>query len=570
MQNTNQRARFVYRVQSWWKKPPLILIYLLFLILSVGSVYGVLIHNNQFFYGDDLGFHLARIEGLSQSIQQGTWFPRINYFITGGMGYATGIFYPDLLLYPAALLRVAGLTLAQSYLWFVLLVNWFTFMIAYHSFHVIVKNRHKSLLFAFLYGLASYRMSDLVYRAAVGEYLALMILPIAFVGLYQVIKGNERHWLILAIGMSLLFYAHLLSAGMMILFSSGFLFLNIRGVWREKRRFLAIVKAVGVTLLLVANSLLPMIEQLLFQRLRVQDEPVFYLQRQAETIGEYVRTAIQNIGFNNIGLPILCLLVLWLCLFRRLEQTDSQLLILAGTFFFLATSYFPHWLFHGTSLNAIQFPWRYFIFVTFCVCWIMADNYDRLFSNQLGQRVVVAVLVVSVLIVNLTGQIRLTEFEARRGGQVTLNEVDGETQIGYGKEYLPSNMSSWASPTGLLSEPSDVVQTANMSRSKNVFSLDVVTEEPAKLIFPLIYYKGYQVRFEGEGTVSEVEDAEKFKEADMHGFVQVKVSGSGRLTLWYEGTLIQKGSFYLSWITLFVILAVSLSRKWKNSQMEKL
>ena len=49
--------------------------------------------------GDDIIYHLLRIEALKEGILAGRPFLRINMLFFGGAGYASSMFYPDLLLY---------------------------------------------------------------------------------------------------------------------------------------------------------------------------------------------------------------------------------------------------------------------------------------------------------------------------------------------------------------------------------------------------------------------------------------------------------------------------------------
>lgn len=542
-----------------WHSLPQSLIYGLFLLLSIGSIYWVFIDQGQVFYGDDMGFHLGRIEGLTEALQQGNWFPRINYFITGGLGYASGIFYPDLFLYPAALLRSTGLTIAQSYVVYLILVTWGTFVISYHSCLYLTKNKGGGLVFAFLYGLSSYRMSDVIYRAAVGEILAFMVLPIAFIGLYEVIQGNQKRWWLLSLGMTLLFYAHLLSAGIFMLFGAGFIGLNGVSLWRDKKRLLQLLKSAGLTILLTAYALFPMLEQLQFQTLRVQEEPVFYLQRMAESPQDYLRTAINNIGFNNIGLPTLVFFVIGLVCYRKLDRLNRQLMLLAGVFLFVATDYFPHWLFHGTPLNAVQFPWRYFILVTFCVSWVVGTNSRRLFPQK--QTVSKGLLIAALVFVSVNqvyGQYTLTKFDQRRTKAEQLNQLDGTANMGYGREFLPSRMNSWISTDGFMTSDSDQIKLTKFTRKKNVFSIQFEAEAPTRILLPLIYYKGYETTFQGNGSASQPEDGGVYNDTDMHGFIQIEVSGQGEVTLAYTGTRIQTWSSFISAGTLLVCLGYGI------------
>ena len=549
------------------RKNPQILYYSFFFLLSIGSIYFALIKNQTLFYGDDLGFHLARIEGLAESITKGDYFPRINYFITGGMGYATGIFYPDTFLYPAALIRLLGFSLVNSYILFVVLVNFMTFIIAYHSFYCIRKSASKSFLFAFLYGLSSYRLSDVLYRAAVGEYLALMFLPLAFVGLFFIIFGDCKKWYILAVGMSCLFLAHLLTSVIFIFFIVCLMVLNFSKLIKEKERLVALLLAAGLTILFVANALFPMIEQLVFQRLRVQDTPVFYLQKMAQPLIEYIEIALQNVRFNNIGIFVLGLGLILCIRSKRLSRLNKQLLLIGLIFLFLSTSYFPHWRFHETVFNAIQFPWRYFIIVTFCMLWVFADSWDSvLFKNKRWSQVVVVSLIIGVLFSTLDVQQKLAGFTMRQTTHDTFETFDGKGELGFGSEFLPSGMTAWMKPTDLFSNPPENIQAKNLERKQNVFSFDYEVPSETKVIFPILFYKGYQAKVEGEGTVSTVHDAGIFDGGKMHGFSEVTITGRGHLTFWYEGTVIQKCSFLLSMISwlLFSLYLLFKIRVEKN------
>ncbi|EOI06791.1 hypothetical protein UAY_00133 [Enterococcus moraviensis ATCC BAA-383] len=538
-------------------KRPLLLYYSVFLLLSFFSIYFVMIQNRQLFYGDDLGFHLGRIEGVAIAFIKGDYFPRINYFLTGGMGYATGIFYPEIFLYPAALLRISGVSLIHSYVIYVFLINFLTFVIAYHSFDYLKQAPRKSLLFAVLYGLSAYRLSDVLYRAAVGEYLALMVLPFVFVGIHLIIFDSYKKWYVLSIGMATLFMAHLLSSGIMILFIFCLLICNCVRLWHEKIRFIALFKAAGVTILLVAVFLCPMIEQLSFQHLRVQDTPMFYLQKMAETPLNYLETAVKNIRFNNIGLLVLFFLILLAICMIKLSSENKQLIGISLLFFYASTSFFPHWLFHETLFNSIQFPWRYFMIVTFGVLWVLADSLDRLVAKRQGAK---AVLYILLFVVTLFSTFDM-EQKLKRSTRATVDysyfeQVDGSKELGFGEEFLPSGMENWMAPTGLLSEPT-TIKIRNMSRSYSTFFLDYEAPEMTNLIFPLIYYKGYEVKVEGGGTVSKVHDAGRFKDGNMHGFVEVTVVGNGKLTLWYAGTFVQKMSFLvtsIAWVGMIGVL----------------
>ena len=528
------------------------LIYLFFFLLSIVSVYWVWIQGPTYFSGDDLAFHLSRIEGVAESIVGGEFLPRINYFFAGGMGYPTGIFYPELFLYPAGILRVLGLSIVSSYQVYLVLLNFSTFVVSYHCFKSVQHTSRGAVLFSVLYGVSSYRMSDVLYRGAVGESIAFLLLPLVYVGIYQVIYGNKDKWWLLTLGMTGLIYSHPLSAFMVVLFLSVYFLVSLRSVLKEKSRLLRLFLAAGVAFLLSVDILLPMVEQLLFQRLRVQDVSLFYLSKEAQSMGWYLAQGLKNSGFNNLGLLIPFGLLFGLIGLKWQTNENKRLLGIAALFLLFSTSHFPHVLFNKSLFNTIQFPWRYFLIVTFLVSWVGAENLTKTTHLSTKRKQVIGLVLIGLTLgFNIQNQLQLKRVEWRTHSAATWNTIDRETSLGYGKEFLPSGMNGWMAPTSLLTQPQEVTLTS-MSRTGNSFYLKYQTPTEARLIYPLLYYKGYAVEVNGERKTAE--DAGMFDGTDMHGFLQVTVKGSGSVLVWYEGTMIQKISRLVtvsSWI-LFI------------------
>lgn len=542
-------------------------IYAFFLFLSVFSIYWVWLKGPTFFSGDDLAFHLGRIEGLAQSISAGQYLPRINYFITGGMGYPTGIFYPEIFLYPAAIFRVLGFSIVASYQCYLVLLNFITYIVAYKCFYFMNRTKWGAVLFSIFYGLSTYRMTDVLYRGAIGECLAFLFFPLIYVGIYQIIYGKKEKWWLLSIGMTGLLYSHSISALLAVMFLVMYCLASLRHLLKEKQRIKYLFYAAGITLLVTMDVYLPMLEQLLFQRLRVQEVSMFYLIKEAQSLGGYLTVAWANIGPNNVGVLIpLGLLVGLVCL-KWESKENRRLLVIAGLFFILATNYFPHSLFHTTFFNSIQFPWRYFLIVTFLVSWVTADSIRKIPKKYTKSQLVISgLLVVLVIGYNIQNQHLLTTF--KQVNYKGIEAIDGKDSLGYGKEFLPNEMESWASSTTLLFEPKDKIIVTNMSRSDdNAFYLQYDATESTRLIYPLLYYKGYVA--EVNGKEQPVEDAGMYGETDMHGFVQVTVEGQGSVLVWYKGTMIQKISRFVSFVSLGLFLLYFIVKQRKKEKLKK-
>lgn len=199
-------------------------------------------------WGDDLCYHLIRIEGIKDGLASGQLpviiYPEGLY----GNGYLNCM-YPNLFLYIPALLRLMGISMAGSYKFLICLFHLGTAFASYYAVKTITNSRRGALLAAVLYTLCPYRMTNIYARGAVGEILAMTFMPLLLAGLYHVLIGERKKWWILALGISGLIQSHVLSAviGLVCCVIFGVIFLE--SVIREKR-WMEILKAAGVTLLL--------------------------------------------------------------------------------------------------------------------------------------------------------------------------------------------------------------------------------------------------------------------------------------------------------------------------------
>lgn len=537
------------------KELPTVYFYFLFFFVSYISVYFSFIADKKIRLGHDSSFHLGRIEALYTAILNGDFIPTISHYFIRGMGYASSIFYPDLFLYPAAILRLAGFTKAGAYVYYILLVTFLTFLIAYHSFYSFSKSREKSLFFALLYGLSSYRIADVVVRAALGEVLAFMVLPIAFVGIIQLVQGDEKKFYVLALGMALLFYAHMLSTFIFCLFIMGYLLLNSRVLLKERYRLLYLIYAAVLTIMLVAMSLFPIIEQLSFQKLKVVSEPLFFLQESSTSISEMLMSAFVEQEYNNLGWFIFLAIILLLLRMKKLTSQNRQFLFLGVLFLFLATNIFPHYLFHETIFNSIQFPWRYFLVVTIAITWTFADSFSQLIFCK---KVLFGGLIITILLISdIQAQFGSEHFRIYYN---SLREFP-TTHIGAGMEYLPANMeySKVINKVKVIQSDPEDVEISEFKQNYDVITFKYRAEKLTKVTLPKVFYKGYVVEVNGSGMSSLVSESQKYK-----GLSELKLSGEGQVKFWYKGTIIQKLSLSLSAVTWSVLVAFSMKKLYQK------
>ena len=120
----------------------------------------------------DLMFYLTRIEAVSQNIK---W---------------NSLFDGTLILLLPTLLRLGGIGLSTAYNLFVTAVNLVTAWIAYISFSKCFGDRAVGILGSACYTLAPYRIDAVYSQGALGEYTAMIFLPM----LFWVFAGQEKVW----------------------------------------------------------------------------------------------------------------------------------------------------------------------------------------------------------------------------------------------------------------------------------------------------------------------------------------------------------------------------------------
>ena len=164
-----------------------------------------------FNYGHDGAYHLARLQNLADGLKSGQFPVRMGGFSFNGYGAITSVFYPDVFLYPFALMLLGGASAA--YVGNVLLaaLNIGAAAGMYAAAKRLFQNRWAATCASVLYTLSAYRVMDVYTRVAVGEAMAMAFFPLFIVGLYEALFGDAKCWRMLALSACGIFLSHMLS-----------------------------------------------------------------------------------------------------------------------------------------------------------------------------------------------------------------------------------------------------------------------------------------------------------------------------------------------------------------------
>ena len=516
--------------------------------------------------GQDFFFHYRRLQALMDGIKTSPYLIYLDYGTMNGYGYFTKAFYPDLVLIPFAV--IGNLTsLKFAYLFMIFSMTVLCGIFTYVAVNKVYKNSFMASISALLYTFAFYRLLDIYHRAAIGEALTFTFLPIAFLGLYYIIKGDYKKWYIFTIGFSLMIFTHLISSVLMAVVTIIIILIYYKSFVNEPKRFYYLLLSGGITLLIVSYYFLPMIEQMASN--------TFYYESRNLT----VRTQDSAFKMNWIvwglfsgivqarqifipGTGLLLTIAICLRLFvygksKELKSVDT-LAILGIAFVLASSSFFPWSIFPFNKLNFIQLPWRLFEFSTFFFAIAGGYYLSQAFKSRKRLFVAGGIVFLSTVLVMVNDAKLYHEVRSMRHINQPA-DADDRYHMG-GIEYIPDRVPSvdYIRNRGNKVETNkENINVSEINKENDTISFNIQTTDATVVELPFIYYKGYTALLNGkEIPVSESEN----------GLVQLSVNESASVKVFYGGTIVQKVSWYITIVSIFVLCVyIFVQRKRERS-----
>jgi hypothetical protein len=538
---------------------------------------------DKFYQGDDLFFHYRRLAALIESISNGT-FP---YYIDNDAllqyGYATKLFYPDIILLPFAIIGKYT-NLYFSYRLLIIVMTFLCGLFSYKLAYKVTKNNFSSIISSLIYTFSLYRLLDLYTRSALGEALAFTFIPIIFLGLYEIIYGNYKRWYIITIGFTLLILTHLLSTVITALFVIIFLIIYCKKLFKEPIRFMYLILAGIVTIPLVAYYIFPMLEQMASNNFYYQEMPVANLPYNNKlSIKEVLSGMFGGFQINQYNfLPgvgvILIIIAASRILIRKRKEKLLKLadtLLIIGTICLILTADFIPWArFPFTLLNVIQFPWRLLEFTTFFFALSGGYYLSILIKNKKAKYITLGIIIVATIVMinidsyNYNNSPKLSYAVGKLEIRNPLPIKDNNYHLG-NLEYVPRKFPSYPqvnfpdkdiliSRSNIVAKNKENTIISNYNTHKGITTIKITNTQPDTLEIPKFYYKGYTATFNNKET--------ELFESNI-GLINIPIKKSGEIKLWYKGTLIQKASYIISLISslIFIIIVLILERKQRKN-----
>lgn len=541
----------------------------------------------------DLEFHLMRIEGIAKGLAAGQFPVRMQQNWLNGYGYPVSVMYGDLLLYFPAVLRLAGFMLQDAYKVYVFFIQMVTVGTSYYAVSRMTGSRKTGLLGAGLYTLSLYRILNVYYRCAVGEYTAMAFLPLIFAGLSfltdEEAAKRRRGVCCLIVGYTAILQSHCLSFEMAILFSGVYVLFHAKKIWKHLR---LLIGTAVVTVLLNLNFLVPLVDYMLHQDMLVSD--VAYGKTMQEQ-GLFVAQLFQGFHYGGthsqalyvgiggdmsltMGLPLMLVffLFLWEALFYRTRIKEQygtadwreqcglaviMCLSLAMSCWFFPWEAVGRIPVIGRALTTFQFAWRFLMIGTVSGALLGGYAIRNLGTISSAEWKRIAAVTFGVLILVGSSQMTAKLMSTLPAKIVTGTDGIHTIEAVINGEYLPE-----AADKGRMADnqfyPGEGVslQSVTMDDGGYIFYVENQSGAESQIVVPYLAYKGYVAVDRASGTELAT------KQGD-HAILAVMLPPGyqGEIEVYFREPLLWRLAEIVSLLTLLVLIGVIVKkRRYKN------
>lgn len=549
----------------------------IFIVICAGVVASYPLFTSYLYSGHDLNFHLWRIEGIADGLRSGQFPVRIHPTHNNGYGYITASVYPELFLYFPAVLRLLGVSLATAYKALLVAMNIMTALIMYYSAKGITKSKLFSVMAAVIYTMSTWRLFCLYPRAAIGEGMAMSFLPLVVLGLYHVLKGDQKKWYILAIAYTCIFQVHVITTVLTAILSVVIALIFVKDCFKEKR-YISIFKAIIVTVLLNLWYLIPFIRyyfslDMVIRQPRVNTEfwqnaiipaELFNIFNDSFGYSLLLDRGIKGNMSVSLGFPISVCLICAVAyfIFNKKDKIENEsftkaYFICGIAFLFAATTLFP-WepiqknVIFNKFADLVRMPWR-FLSMASPLITIAAVHTMTIFKpGEKAKKIsLLAVCMVCTLFMVHFGQAFTTNTTRMIEG-VQSPAVSGS--IGLDKEYLVKGTDEKLLLPEKYVASESVKVTSFEKKGTNIKLTLANSSKDAYVEVPLLYYPGY---------TAENSDGEKLETVNGdNNVLRVNLNGaSGDIFVKYTGFIYFR---IAELISLFTLLLLIFGKKLKK------
>jgi hypothetical protein len=472
--------------------------------------------------GNDMTFQVTRVESIVNSLMQGNIPGMTSFWGNSNIGTAINGMYPWGTLLLFAIPRIIlyhHFTIAWMIgIW---VVNFLTALFMYGLLKIITTNEGLRWLGTTLYLVSGYHLIIIYQRFALAEFLAYAFLPLVFLGVINILKGEKVGKFQLGLGMTLVAYSHLLSTMSVV----PYVILLLLVGWLGKNPInLRQVKDLLVAVIFTLVTALPVVWQLIYIPMNnsiLFPEKWGGISQYAIRFGESLNNILTFDIFGTeqpwkwhldlflIIFGAVSFLIFIMKLIQRSKDINRENILFGiATLIalFMPSEWFP-WRMVPAMVEIIQFPGRLLTYSTIFLVMFVVMMFSKVRNQSRFSRYVVLVGVVFLMaggvytVWNQVGKIALSS-EEKRPIEAELQYREG-TFLDYQIAQRPTEDERVNRDLALQvhkNQVSDDYSILKKTSTSNTLDLTLgVTAASNKLLLPVYIYRGVSYTVDVDG-----------------------------------------------------------------------
>lgn len=554
-----------------------IYVYIIFLITIILFIKLFVLDRYQ---GHDTIFHVTNIIELSKTISLDNMFgSNIITYNANKFGYGIWLFYPKLphliAAYMYLLTKDIYLTMKIIYFITTFLSGVFTYFLSKKIFN----NNKIALLSSVIYLTIPYHMCEIYIRDAFAENFIFLVLPMIFLGLYNLKENNYKKFYILFIlGYLIGMNSHLISMVFYTIFVAIFILYYRRDFLKKEK-----LKALMISTLLVTGITLPFLTTIIEHKLlnlytvftdsfsNLYSVQLSSLEFKSLFNQEQIYNKIEPY-FNIMSIILFISTTLFIITNRdnkyKKYRKDIKIIFIFIIILINLICSKVIWTKVPKILLSIQFPWRLLVFLSLLIALYSPIVLLNKKISTKTKNILISLLIIIITFEGLNNIDYYTEEECSVGEALNStigmgfqyeylveNDLDFNYYFDYGKNYfqireyevIPNNQTT--------------IEITNDDFPDLVFEVSNL-QEKTKIELPRIYYLGYKLKDEFGNKI------------DLYnneiGFLEAEISKNGTYNLKYEKTKYHKIAECIRCLTIIIIVIYLSVRvvKWKRKKLQ--
>ncbi len=556
-----------------------------FIIIAIGIVLSIPLNQIQIRETHDGALHFLRVLGTIDTLKIGKFPPLINQYYCNASGYAINLFYPPIVTYIPLLIKLFTPTYSMALKIYGAICIILSGITMYQFTYQLTKKRGIALFAAIFYLIAPYKLANVYKRFAIGEFTAMVFMPLVFLGLTNLFEADKKKHYYIAIGTIGLMLSHTVTTLYTAIFCVIYILFHLKQLKNQeiiKKCFIN-----GIFILLVSMLFwLPLLEATLLADYAIMDDSI--IATNADYVAEHTilfSQLFKDIGEENgttflLGIPTILAILLTPFMLKKVDikYKDFYLLsIIFGLFsIFMISKFFP-WRIMPNILCKLQYPWRMEGFFNFFSSFVCGVNLFLLLQQLKRKDILKICLILIIVIVavynslDIMSQFYAKDKEKDKKYETYILENKQISHFHINRDYMPlkaiklqnTYVKEREDKTYVL-EGSTKILDENKINLKDEMKLKKV-QEGTLLEFPYYYYPGYKITLVVNGIEKEIKTIES-----EHGYLACCLDEEieeGALTVEYVGTTITYVSYAISAISFVVFIVYIVIEKNKNSTL---